>query len=286
MSVKKNNNNRKQQTHQTHSSKTDLVRNGQIVGTKQERHERGNEQLRVERDIAREEFNLSWFQPSVKQKEIIESINNKACTLIDGRSGTGKSTTTIFHALRALQSGRYRKIIFIKTPTQLGVDDVGFLGTNEAKFDFPLIAMRSIFESFMSKEKLEMEEKKGRIEFMFPNWLGGQTFSHSIVIIDEMQWFNPEMVKLVLERCDASTKVVCLFDSKQRYANKQREDGANDLLNKVTIIDEETATRVVKAQENTLFGYVHLDHSENRRGALSKRITELYDNISFERNKK
>ena len=31
MSVKKNNNNRKQQTHQTHSSKTDLVRNGQIV---------------------------------------------------------------------------------------------------------------------------------------------------------------------------------------------------------------------------------------------------------------
>ena len=166
------------------------------------------------------------------------------------------------------------------------MDDVGFLGTNEAKFDFPLIAMRSIFESFMSKEKLEMEEKKGRIEFMFPNWLGGQTFSHSIVIVDEMQWFNPEMVKLVLERCDASTKVVCLFDSKQRYANKQREDGANDLLNKVTIVNQETAIRTIKESESALFSYVHLDHSENRRGALSKRITELYDNISFERNKK
>ena len=283
MSVKKNKN-VKQQT--AHPNKTDLVRNGQVVGTKQERHERGNEQLRAERDIAREEFNLSWFHPSIKQNEILASIDNTPCTLIDGRSGTGKSTTTIFKALKLVQSGKYRKIIFIKTPTQLGVDDVGFLGTNEAKFDFPLIAMRSIFESFMSKEKLEMEEKKGRIEFMFPNWLGGQTFSHSIVIVDEMQWFNPEMVKLVLERCDASTKVVCLFDSKQRYANKQREDGANDLLNKVTIVNQETAIRTIKENESALFSYVHLDHSENRRGALSKRITELYDNISFERNKK
>lgn len=283
MSVKKNKN-IKQQTAQP--NKTDLVRNGQVVGTKQERHERGNEQLRAERDIAREEFNLSWFHPSIKQNEILASIDNTPCTLIDGRSGTGKSTTTIFKALKLVQSGKYRKIIFIKTPTQLGVDDVGFLGTNEAKFDFPLIAMRSIFESFMSKEKLEMEEKKGRIEFMFPNWLGGQTFSHSIVIVDEMQWFNPEMVKLVLERCDASTKVVCLFDSKQRYANKQREDGANDFLNKVTIVNQETAIRTIKENESALFSYVHLDHSENRRGALSKRITELYDNISFERNKK
>lgn len=265
-------------------SRTDIVRNGQVVGEKKDRAVRGEEQIRSDREIAREDYRLNWFHPTEKQKEIIESMNTKACTLVEGTSGVGKSTTAIWHALRLLQTRDYSKIIFIKTPTQLGIDDVGYLGTNEAKFDYPLMAMKSIFESFMSKEKLEMEEKRERINFMFPNWLGGMTFSNAIVLTDETQWMTPDMVKLILERCDDTTKVVCLFDSKQRYANKQRPDGASDLLNKISRFSEDKPnTRIITED---LFGYIKLDHSENRRGPLSRRITELYDNLDFDKKDK
>lgn len=243
---------------------------------------RGNEQLRSERETKSEDYDLSWFHPTQAQSDIIRSLSTKDCTLVDGASGTGKSTTIIYQALKWLKMGEYRKIIFIKSPTTLGMDEVGFLGTNEAKFEYPLMAMRSIFESFMSKEKLEMEEKRGRIEFMFPLWLGGQTFSNAFVIVDEMQWFNPEMVKLVLERCDSTCKVACMFDGKQRYSTKWREDGSKVLVDKVTDIDNHGN----KYSIDPLFGYVKLTSSENHRGALSKRITELFDDLDFDKKVK
>ena len=260
--------------------KKGLVRQGSVVGDRHEqREERGNFQVISEKALAREDYDLSWFHPTASQNKIIQSMYEKECTLVDAPSGCGKSTTVIYQALKLLKTGDYRKIIFIKTPTQLGIDDVGYLGTNEAKFEFPLIAMRSIFTSFMSKEKLEMEEKRGKIEFMFPNWLGGQTFSSSIIIVDEMQWFTPEMVKLVLERADSSCKVVCMFDGKQRYANKQREDGSKLLVDKVTKVEEDG----LRYSTEPLFGYVKMSHNENRRGALSKRITEIFDSLDFDK---
>ena len=35
-----------------------------------------------------------------------------------------------------------------------------------------------------------------------------------------------------------------------------------------------------------LFGYVKLTHNENRGGALSKRITEMFDDLDFDSRKK
>lgn len=256
---------------------------GQPVGDRHEvRQSRGEDMVRSDQSIRREDYDLSWFHPTQAQNAIIRSMLEKECTLVDAPSGCGKSTTVIYQALKWLKSGDYRKIIFIKSPSTLSLDEVGFLGTNEAKFDFPLMAMRSIFESFMSKEKLEMEEKLGRIEFMFPLWLGGQTFSNSLVLVDEMQWFDPATTKLVLERCDASCKVVCMFDGKQRYTTRWREDGSKFLVDKVTAVGED-GIRYVK---EPLFGYVKMTHNENRRGALSKRITELFDDLDFDKNRK
>lgn len=265
-----------------HNNTKPIVKQGLQVGDKHEsRTARGTELVRSDREINREDYNIGWFHPTQAQNEIIRSMLEKPCTLVDSKSGCGKSTTVIYQALKMLKTGEYEKIVFIKTPTQLGVDDVGFLGTNEAKFDYPLAPMRGIFESFMSKEKLAMEEKRGKIEFLFPNWLGGATLSRSLILVDEFQWFTPEMAKLVLERADDTSKVVCMFDSKQRYASKQRPDGAKDLLDRVTKVDESGVRYVTES----LFGYVKMDSSENRRGALSKRVTEIYDDLDFDKSK-
>lgn len=263
---------------QQHKQPKAYYSQGQAVGDKHEQRQyRGEQQVNSERLVCNEEYDLSWFKPSVAQKSIIYGMSNHNCTIVEAPSGCGKSSTIIFQALKMMKTGKYTKILFIKTPSTLGLDDLGALSTNEVKFDVHLEAMRSIFHSFMSPEKLAMEERLGRIEFKFPNWCGGETWDGFIVVIDENQWISPEINKLLLERCTDNTVVVVAGDSKQRYSTKWRKDGFSDLINRITELDED-GNRVAK---NDLFHYARLTHSENRRGKFSRFITENYDNLDM-----
>ena len=263
---------------QQHKQPKTYYSQGQAVGDRHEqRQNRGDNQVAKERTVCNEEYDLSWFKPSTAQKEIIYGMSNHRCTVVSSPSGCGKSSTVIFQALKMMKTGKYDGILFIKTPSTLGLDDLGALSTNEVKFDVHLEAMRSIFHTFMSPEKLEMEERLGRIEFKFPNWCGGETWDKKIVIIDENQWISPEINKLLLERCTDNSVVVVAGDSKQRYSTKWRKDGFSDLIERITDVDEE-GNRV---SNNELFHYVRLTHSENRRGAFSRFITENYDNLDL-----
>lgn len=249
-----------------------------VVDKHEQRRQRGESQVNQERVVCNEDYDLSWFKPSIAQKSIIYGMSNHQCTVVSAPSGCGKSSTIIWQALKMMKTGKYSKILFIKTPSTLGIDDLGALSTNEVKFDVHLEAMRSIFQTFMSKEKLEMEERLGRIEFKFPNWCGGETWDGYIIVIDENQWMTPDINKLLLERITDNSVVVVAGDSKQRYSTKWRKDGFSDLINRITEIDED-GNRV---SNNDLFHYVRLEHSENRRGDFSKFITESYDNLSME----
>lgn len=263
---------------QQHKQSKAYYSQGQQVGDKhQQRQSRGEQQVNSERAVCNEEYDLSWFKPSVAQKSIIYGMSNHRCTIVEAPSGCGKSSTIIFQALKMMKTGKFDKILFIKTPSTLGLDDLGALSTNEVKFDVHLEAMRSIFHSFMSPEKLEMEERLGRIEFKFPNWCGGETWDKYLVVIDENQWISPEINKLLLERCTDKTVVVVAGDSKQRYSTKWRKDGFTDLIQRVTEVNEDGE----RVASNELFHYVRLTHSENRRGDFSRFITENYDNLDM-----
>ena len=76
-----------------------------------------------------------------------------------------------------------------------------------------------------------------------------------------------------MERVDDSCKLLILGDSLQRYSVKKRDDGFTDLLKRVTEVDEKGRYSV-----EPLFKYVELTTNENKRGAISKRVTEIYSN--------
>ena len=131
--------------------------------------------------------------------------------------------------------------------------------------------MRGVFLDFMNKGKLESDEKNGNIQFKIPNFLLGATISDAIVILDECQTYSPNTLKLLMERVDDSCKLLILGDSLQRYSVKKRDDGFTDLLKRVTDLDEKGRYSV-----EPLFKYVELTTNENKRGAISKRVTEIY----------
>jgi predicted ribonuclease YlaK len=219
-------------------------------------------------------FHLDWFEPTPIQEDIIDSYYYNDLTCVQGSSGTGKSTTVIHTALEEIKARRYERIVFCKTPAELGDDKIGFLtGGADEKLVMHFESMRSIFHTMMTKEKLVMEEKAGNIQFTIPNFIAGKTIDHTLFIIDEAQLLSPGTVKLLLERAGKGTKVFLLGDKHQNYAVKGREDGFTNFVKRITKVDEE-GERVSRIGG---MGYVEMKSGDNMRSALSQAITELYE---------
>ena len=74
-----------------------FIKDGSVVGDRHtQRSQRGEEMIRTDRDVNREDYNLGWFHPTKAQNEIIRNMLEKECTLVDAPSGCGKSTTVIY----------------------------------------------------------------------------------------------------------------------------------------------------------------------------------------------
>lgn len=242
--------------------------------TRQSKVVEGTKQIQDENAVAATKYDLSWFKPTNGQSEIIYSECINDLTIVQGSSGCGKSTTAIQIGLKGLQEGRYRHIVFIKTPDECGEDQIGYLsGSENQKLDTHFEAMRSIFYDFMSPQKLELEEKRGNIKFTIPNFIKGKTIYDSLVIIDEGQSISPKTLKLLLERLGNGSKCILLGDKYQDYSAKRRDDGLTHLVNMVTHKDDE-GKRISRVDT---IGYVELPASENMRSDISKLIVSLYE---------
>ena len=265
-------------------NKKDFVRNGQTIGSRNQcRTNRGNELIATEYATRSEGYDLSWFHPTHNQRNIIDSINENDCTFVQASSGCGKSTTAIFQSLKLLKTGDYRKIVFIKSASEDSNDKIGFLtGDANQKLAVHMEAMRGIFYSFMSKAKLELEEKRGTIEFTIPNFIAGLTWNEgTIIIVDEAQKISDNILKLIMERVSDGCKLIILGDRLQRYSHDKRNDGFTTFINMITDVDDDNVRYSV---EQPIFGYVQLTSEDNMRGRLSKRTLELFENYFDSKN--
>lgn len=218
-----------------------------------------------------EKYSLDWFKPQGRQQDIVDAIDQYDWVGVQAPSGCGKTTTVVWKALSLLGKG-YRKIVFVKNPTEAGDDQIGFLtGGESSKLEPHFDSMRGVFLDFMNKGKLESDEKNLNIQFKIPNFLLGATISDAVVILDECQTYSPNTLKLLMERVDDSCKLILLGDRMQQYSVKKRTDGFTDLLNRITDVDDKGRYSV-----EPLFKYVELTTNENKRGAISKRVTEIY----------
>ena len=237
------------------------------------RQDQGTKKVLDDKVADNQKYDLSWFKPIPEQKEVIYNLCCKDLTLVQGSSGCGKSTTAIHYALDSLDRGHTGKIFFLKTPSEDADDMVGYLkGGLEEKLEPHFESMKSIFHTFMTKSKLEMDIKRGKVEFIIPNYLAGKTLDNCILIIDEAQKISPSILKLCIERAGKDTQVIVLGDKCQRYSSKKRDDGFTDLVKKVTEMTSDGRESVYDS-----IGYVELTSRSNMRSDLSKLIVQIYE---------
>jgi len=214
------------------------------------------------------DYKLGDFTPTEKQTQIVKSLDWNDLTVVNGKAGTGKTSTALWAAINKLKQGETRKIIFLKNPTEVGDDQIGFLsGDKKDKLTAHYATTKRIFHQFISPGKLETDIANGKIELEIPNYALGATWDNSIVIIDEAQLMSPSTIKLLLERTGENTKVIMLGDVTQTYAVKNRQNGLADFVKRITVDG---------AVDVDFIGYITLESEDNMRSRLSQYITELY----------
>lgn len=218
------------------------------------------------------DYKLDQFHPKGDQNLIVQSMVNNDLTIATGPAGVGKTSVALWKALSMIKAGHVRKLLFIKNPTEVGDDQIGFLsGDKKEKLTAHYETTKRIFHQFVSPGKLETDIANGKIELTIPNYALGATWDNSIVLIDESQLMSPSTLKLLIERTGENTIVVVLGDVKQTYAVKKRENGLADLVKRVVKFEEGEATPVTD-----FIGYVELTSTDNKRSRLSQFITEIY----------
>ncbi len=219
------------------------------------------------------DWKMHLFNPTVKQDPIPQSMVENYLTVVNAPSGCGKTSVAVWKALSLYKQNVFKRVVFVKNPTEAGDDQIGFLsGDADEKLTRHFHETKRIFTQFISKGKMDSGEREGWLEFTIPNFLLGATIDDAIILIDEAQTMSPDTIKLLIERAGRDSHVVVMGDSRQRYSVKRRDDGFSDLISKITEQDEEGNF----ISKYGIVGYVELTTEENQRSELSKLVTELY----------
>lgn len=139
-----------------------------------------------------------------------------------GPAGTGKTLLALLAATLELSMGRYERICIFRINKEIG-EPMGFLpGTEEEKmlpWARPIItSLKLLYNRGVTKKKKDGFDRlmeNGLVEISGINYIRGDTFSNSFVILDDAQNLTPNQMKAFLTRIGEGSKCVLTGDLEQ-----------------------------------------------------------------------
>jgi len=163
---------------------------------------------KVKEDLSNDSRNSSIYRflPTENQKRIINTlISTKYSTLV-GPAGTGKDTICLFRATRAILDKEYDKLIIIKPVEETG-KSLGFLPGELSEKSAPYEEFyKDLLKDMLNKTYLERVLRS--TEFKVSNYLRGNTFKHSFIIVSEAQNYDLHTLMTIIERVHSSSTIV------------------------------------------------------------------------------
>lgn len=179
-------------------------------------------------EVSRVKSNLEKFNPTAKQKEFIQLIEDNTAVFVDSVAGTGKTSATLWYFCKEYLTNPHLQIVVVRTPVEIGLDKVGFLPADlNSKLAVHFDSTKKILSQFLGKEKVEADLDL-RIKFMPVNYALGATYDNTLMLMDEVQQWSPAMLKLMLERIGKNTKVVIAGSSDQLLGTGANRDALKD----------------------------------------------------------
>lgn len=152
-----------------------------------------------------------------RQRVILEAALAKdtRCVMIDGIWGTGKSMLATLAALRLLDSGRCKSILYVRSPVEASAHSrVGFLSgdLNEKMAPYTAVLTEKL-EELLPKADIDRLIKDDRIQCIPTGFLQGRSYNCAAIIVDECASMSWEDLLLIVSRCGPFTRIFFLGDS-------------------------------------------------------------------------
>ncbi|MRX54671.1 AAA family ATPase [Bacillus idriensis] len=175
-------------------------------------------------------------------------INDKPFTFLTGPAGTGKSLVAQAVGLdRTIERLKYRKLIYTRLQTQVGMD-VGALpgDINEKTFPFiaPLMDNLEVMSAKANEIKrylTEGDDDKRKVFFDSIQTIRGRSLNHTYAMIDECQNLDIHTMAAIATRPGAGAKFVFMGNFSQVDNAKLRNTKANGLYRLLSGLYEKNA---------------------------------------------
>jgi phosphate starvation-inducible PhoH-like protein len=205
---------------------------------------------------------------SDKRRFSFDSIKNNQITIVSGLPGTGKTFIACAEALRIVKARtKYKKILLVKSVTQLPGEELGFLpGDLKEKLEPYMISFIDNFEKIIGETMTRKLRELGIISIQPLAFVRGRSIDNTVIIVDEAQNITVPNMRTLMTRIGNDSKMVILGDVKQRDIKKKSDSSLEIIINKFDNKED--------------FGTVTLrDEGDIVRNPLIKTIEEIFDDI-------
>jgi phosphate starvation-inducible protein PhoH and related proteins len=152
-----------------------------------------------------------------RQQVILEASLDKAtrCVMIDGVWGTGKTMLTVLAALKLLNAGRVKQILYVRNPVEASANSkLGFIpGTVGEKMAPYNAVLNEKLEELLPKPQVDRLIKDGWIECIPTGYLQGRSFNCTAIIVDEAASMSWDDLMLLISRCGPFTRIYLVGDT-------------------------------------------------------------------------
>src|SRR4030043_290684 len=174
---------------------------------------------------------------SVNQKKLVDDYRTNDLIFAIGPAGSGKTSTAIALAVRALRNKEVKRIILTRPAVEAG-EKLGFLpGDVKQKLDPYLQPLYDALRDMIPQKKLEDYIEEGTIEIAPLAFMRGRTLGDAVVILDEGQNTSVKQLKMFLTRMGKNSKFIITGDITQIDLPERTSSGLVKALHILTNIN-------------------------------------------------
>jgi phosphate starvation-inducible PhoH-like protein len=202
------------------------------------------------------------------QKKLVNSIKENEITIVSGLPGTGKTFLACAEALKLVKTKpKYKKILLVKSVTQLPGEELGFLpGDMREKLEPYMISFIDNFEKIIGESLTKKLRDLGIIQIQPLAFIRGRSIDNTVIVVDEAQNISRDNMRTLMTRIGDNSKMVILGDVRQKDIKNKNNSSLETILEKFRDYDG--------------FGCVELrDPNDVVRNPIIKVIESVFENM-------
>jgi len=191
-------------------------------------------------------------------KYMLALRSTKPIVIGTGPAGSGKTMLACQIATEHISKHPRARVVLTR-PIVAADEDMGYLpGDMDQKMEPWTRPMFDIFEQTMTHSQMD---RCIRIEPL--GYMRGRTFTHTLIIADEMQNATPNQMKMLLTRIGINSRIIVTGDLNQ-HDRGYENNGLKDFL------------RLLKLKNSPMIGVVEFDKQDVERHPAVETVLDIY----------